>query len=145
MSGTAPPAHSVGRGPTQPPGGMPPPTSALLGDGTELDLHALAVAVTEIHLQRHPEDSERYGELAWAWCVHDTQHLMAWGVADLDFVGQLSWLAGLLAARGYPVANLYDCVVTCARVLRARCGAGAEEAARRMEDAVAGLTAPPAA
>lgn len=124
-----------GRGPTQLPGGMPPPTTATLPDGTEADLHTLAIKVTEIHLQRHPEDTERYGDLAWAWCVHDTQHLMAWGVDDTDFAGQLRWLAGLLEARGYPVANLYDCVHTCARVLRDEHGAAAEEAAARMDDA----------
>ena len=124
---------------------MPPPATGALSDGTEVDLHALAVAVTEIHLQRHPDDSERYGTLAWEWCVHDTQHLLAWAIGDLDFVGQLRWLAGLLHARGYPVANLYDCVLTCARVLRARCGVLAEEPARRMEDAVAGIDPPASA
>ena len=123
---------------------MPPPATGVLSDGTEVDLHVLAVAVTEVHLQRHPEDSERYGALAWEWCVHDTQHLLAWAIGDLDFVGQLRWLSSLLHARGYPVANLYDCVLTCARVLRARCGALGEEPARRMEDAVAGVD-PPAA
>lgn len=133
MSAVEPPTD--GRGPIDLPGGMPPPMSAMLPDGTPVDLNALAVSVTERHLQRHPEDAERYGELAWAWCVHDTQHLMAWGVADLDFAGQLRWLAGLLDARGYPVANLFDCVWTCASVLRHELGPGAETAARRMEDA----------
>lgn len=123
---------------------MAPPARAVLPDGSELDLHPLAVKVTEIHLQRHPEDGERYGELAWEWCVHDTQHLLSWAIGDLDFLGQLRWLAGVLQARGYPVANLYDCVHTCARVLRSECGATAQPAARRMEDAVTGDGAPEA-
>lgn len=133
MSGIG--SSSRGRGPTQPPGGMPPPTSAALPDGTEADLHALAVRVTEVHLQRHPEDTERYGDLAWEWCVHDAQHLMAWGIEDTDFAGQLAWLAGVLDARGYPLANLYDCVLTCARVLRQEHGDLAKAASARMEDA----------
>jgi hypothetical protein len=120
---------------------MPPPTSAMLPDQTPVDLNALAVSVAERHLRRHPEDTERYGELARAWCVHDAQHLMAWGIADLDFAGQLRWLAGVLDARGYPVANLFDCVLTCASVLRDEFGPGADTAARRMEDAARELAA----
>lgn len=138
---SAPESPTEGRGPTASPGGMPPPTHAVLPDATDVDLHDLAVKVTEIHLERHPEDGERYGDLAWEWCVHDTQHLMAWAVGDLDFSGQLRWLAGLLAARGYPVANLLDCVRTCARVLRCEHGAGAEESAARMEQAAHELEA----
>lgn len=127
--------RSRGRGPTQPPGGMAPPASARLPDGTDADLHALAIKVTEIHLERHPEDTERYGDLAWEWCVHDTQHLMAWAIEDTDLAGQLAWLGGVLDARGYPVANLYDCVLTCARVLREEHGHLAQAASTRMEDA----------
>jgi hypothetical protein len=114
---------------------MPPPAAATLPDGSEADLRGLAERVTDIHLQRHPEDANRYGDLARAWCIHDTQHLMAWGINDTDFAGQLGWLAGLLDARGYPVENLHDCVLTCARVLREAHGEAAEAAARRMEDA----------
>jgi hypothetical protein len=60
---------------------------------------------------------------------------MGWAVADLDFAGQLLWLAGVLAARDYPVANLYDCVLTCASILRQEFGAAGEPAAARMEQA----------
>jgi hypothetical protein len=139
LSAVRPPAD--GRGPVDLPGGMPPPTSAMLPDQTPVDLNPLAVSVAERHLRRHPEDTERYGELARAWCVHDAQHLMAWGIADLDFAGQLRWLAGVLDARGYPVANLFDCVLTCASVLRDEFGPGADTAARRMEDAARELAA----
>ena len=58
---------------------------------------------------------------------------MAWGIEDTDFAGQLGWLAGVLNARGYPVANLYDCVLTCARVLREEHGDLAQAASARME------------
>jgi hypothetical protein len=120
---------------------MAPPSSATLPDGSQVDLYALAVKVTEIHLERHPEDAERYGHLAWAWCVHDTQHLMSWAVGDLQFARQLRWLAGILDARGYPLGNLFDCVRACASVLRQEVGPGARDAARRMDDGAGELEA----
>lgn len=102
----------------EPPSGMAPPASARLPDGTVVDLAPLAQRITEAHLRRHPEDVARYGdELARAWCTHDNQHLLAWAIMDADLEGQLAWLARILDARGYPVANLVDNVATCAEIV----------------------------
>ena len=105
------------------PGGMPPPTDVDLPDGTVVDLRRLAERVAEIHLRRHPEDVERYGlDLAHEWCVHDHQHMLAWAIADLDLERQVLWLAGVLHARTYPVANLTDSLITAAGVVEEQLG-----------------------
>jgi hypothetical protein len=118
----------------EPPSGMPPPAATTMSDGTELDLAALAGAVAEVHLTRHPEDVERYGrELATAWCIHDVQHLINWAALDLDLSGQVAWLARVLDARGYPVANLADCLRTAGEVLaREHPRPAAQEVAARL-------------
>jgi len=61
-----------------PSGGMAPPSTATLANGTRLDLVALAREITEEHLARHPGELERYGDAVRAWCVHDNQHLLNW-------------------------------------------------------------------
>jgi len=66
-----------------PSGGMAPPSTATLTDGTQLDLLPLARAITEEHLVRHPDELERYGEAVRAWCTHDNQHLLHWAALDL--------------------------------------------------------------
>ncbi len=95
-----------------PAGGMAPPAVASLPDGTQLDLRALAHEISEAHLARHPEELERYGEAARAWCTHDNQHLLNWAALDLagsiDFDEQLRWLARILTARDYPIESLVD-------------------------------------
>ncbi len=103
---------------TAPPSGMPPPTSAATAGGEVVELVPLAEAVTERHLDQHPEDVTRYGrDLAWQWCVHDMQHVLAWAISDQDLEGQLRWLARVLGARDYPVHNLIDCTLTAADVV----------------------------
>ncbi len=124
------------RPPLSPPGGTPPPATATLMDGTAVDLQALAEKITDAHLERHPEDRERYGEeLARAWCTHDNQHLLAWAVADI-LPAQLAWLAGVLTARNYPLANLLDNVDTGAEAVRRQWpGAAGQEVSERMRAA----------
>src|SRR3954454_22034463 len=112
------PPHLRGRGgvtrrtPARP-GGTPPPADVRFGDA-RVALIPLAEAVARRHLDRHPDDLERYGELAWEWCVHDMQHVLGWafvetrGVLDLD--QQVAWLARVLDAREYPLGNLADCL-----------------------------------
>ena len=112
------------------PGGMPPPTEVELPDGTVVNIRSLAERVSEIHLRRHPEDVERYGaELAHDWCVHDHQHILAWAMADLELERQVLWLAGVLDARGYPVPNLTDSLLTAAGVIDEDIGGDAGTAA----------------
>ena len=97
---------------------MPPPEIAELPDGTVVSLRPIAERVSREHLSRHPEEIERYGaELASQWCVHDNQHVLGWAVQAPDVTGQLSWLASVLDARGYPVANLVECAQSAARAL----------------------------
>ena len=85
-----------------PPGGWPPPP----------EYRVLAEEVARRHLERHPEDVERYGDHALAWCVHDNQHILSWAAGDadgyVDLEKEIHWLAGVLGARGYPLANLAD-------------------------------------
>ena len=97
---------------------MAPPATVMTATGETVELVPLAEEVTRRHLARHQEDVTRYGhELAWEWCVHDMQHVLAWAIADQEFRGQLAWLARLLDARDYPVNNVFDCVVTAAEVV----------------------------
>jgi hypothetical protein len=101
---------------------MAPPVAATLPDGLVLELRPLAAEITDRHLRRHPEDLERYGEVAREWGIHDNQHLINWAVLDargaLSFSEQLGWLANVLGSRGYPLANLADNLVTGAQVMR---------------------------
>jgi hypothetical protein len=79
-------------------------------DGERLDLEALAAQVSDRYFERFPEDLERYGEVARAWELHDTQHLLSWAVGDaegfVDLERQALWLAGILDARDFPVEHL---------------------------------------
>lgn len=101
---------------------MAPPVAAKLPDDVLLELRPLACEITDRHLRHHPEDVERYGDVARDWCIHDNQHIMNWAVLDLDgalsFEEQLGWLANVLGSRGYPLANLADNLQTAAEVTR---------------------------
>jgi hypothetical protein len=101
---------------------MAPPVKATLPDGVVVDLGPLAREITDRHLRRHPEDTERYGDLAREWGVHDNQHLVNWAVLDvggaLSFEEQVAWLANVLGSRGYPLANLADNLDTAAQATR---------------------------
>ena len=84
---------------TAPPSGAAPPAT----------YRAQAEEVARRHLERHPEDVERYGEHAMAWCVHDNQYILDWAAQPyIDFEKEIRWLAGVLGARGYPLASLAD-------------------------------------
>jgi hypothetical protein len=123
---------------------MPPPRRAVLReDGRELDLELLAGRVADRHLERHPEDVTRYGAgLAREWCVHDVQHILNWAVheanGDFPLADRLAWLAGVLDARGYPVANLVSCVETTAEVAGPPLSPLLREGAARLREAAAG-------
>jgi hypothetical protein len=112
------------------PSGTPPPVEAPFGGG-RLRLPPLAGEVAARHLAAHPEDAARYGEdLAHEWAVHDMQHVLSWAFGEeAGFVvldQQVGWLARVLDARGYPLANLADCLRTAADVVEERVdGAGA--------------------
>jgi hypothetical protein len=117
-----------------------PPETVTLGDGTPVALRPLAELSAERHLRRHPEDLERYGDLARDWCIHDTQHLLQW--AGLEAAGQLAmatqveWLAGVLHARGYPLANLASNLETAAEVVDEALGEPGRPVAEALRAAV---------
>ena len=88
------------------PSGAPPPE-----DAGGLDLRELAIEVTERYAAEFPDEDERYEPKVWrAWCRHDTQYLLQWAVLDAEGATslgrQVDWLAGILAARGFPLDRL---------------------------------------
>ena len=105
-----------------PPSGMPPPVWAPLPGGGRADLRGLAERVAHRYFEAHPEHVERYGPAGWEWCVHDTQHLINWAVLDaggyVTLDEHVSWLAGVLAAREFPLDALRDHLTIIAGVLR---------------------------
>jgi hypothetical protein len=96
-------------GRTAPPSGWPPPTEARLG-GVPVALEPLAATIADRYFERFPEDLERYGDAARPWELHDTQHLLHWAIGDVEgtveLERQVHWLAGLLAARDFPLEHL---------------------------------------
>ncbi len=125
------------------PSGTPPPAEAPWAGG-RLALQPLAEEVARRHLAAHPEDADRYGEgLAHEWAVHDMQHVLSWAFGEAaGFVAleqQVGWLARVLDARGYPLANLADCLRTAGDVVAERVG-GAGAVAGRLRAAGDGVT-----
>ena len=91
---------------TSMPSGAPPPEEA-----GGLDLRVLAQRVTDRYAGEFPDEDERYDPAVWrAWCRHDTQYLLQWAVLDVEQMtsldAQVSWLAGILDARGFPLDRL---------------------------------------
>jgi hypothetical protein len=107
------------------PGGWPPPDTATLA-GAQVALNPLAIAVSERYFERHPDDLERYGELAREWEIHDTQHLLNWAIGDveghIDLEKQVGWLAGVLEARDFPLEHLASNLELAADVVEAPLG-----------------------
>jgi hypothetical protein len=118
------------------PTGWAPPAEAWFGSA-RVELIPLAREVSRRHLERHPEDLERYGELAEEWAVHDMQHVLHWAFGDfaglVELATQVGWLARVLGSRDYPVENLWSCLRTAAEVVEERVDGGAPVAARLRE------------
>jgi hypothetical protein len=115
---------------TAPPSGWPPPTEAQL-DGRRVELVPLAAEIADRYFTRHPEDLERYGsDVARAWEMHDTQHLVNWAIGDVEgFIvleERVRWLADVLAARDFPLDHLADNLEIAADVMGERSAAVAE-------------------
>ena len=125
---------------TAPPSGWPPPTASELG-GRRIELAPLAAEVSERYFARHPGDLERYGaDVARAWELHDTQHLVNWAIGDVEgFIAleeRVTWLADVLAARDFPLDHLADNLAIAADVVGERVGGGTP-VAERLRDAAA--------
>jgi hypothetical protein len=117
---------------TRPPGGAPPPRTAILtGGDAPIDLVALAEEICLRYRGEFPDERERYGDAGVAWCVHDNQHILGWAVGArngyTELNRQLDWLARVLAARDFPVERLARDLEIAADVVRERL-AGAEAA-----------------
>ena len=117
---------------TRPPGGTPPPRTAILSGGeAPIDLVALAEEICRRYRHEFPDEQERYGDAGVAWCIHDNQHILGWAVGArngyTDLNEQLGWLAGVLAARDFPVERLVRDLEIAADVVRERLD-GAERA-----------------
>jgi hypothetical protein len=119
---------------TDPPTGAPPPVAAELRDGETLDLRALAEEICDRYRAEFPDEQGRYGEAGAAWCVHDNQYLLNWAVLESNGYGgferQLTWLAGVLEARDFPLERL-------ARDLEIAAAVVEQEGARRPAEVLA--------
>ena len=117
--------------PLAPPSGHPPPERARLDDGTELDLRHLAAEVCRRYRHAYPDEQGRYGEAGVAWCLHDNQHLLNWAVLEVrgfgDMRGDVSWLAGVLEARQFPLDRLAHDLELAADVVREHAAAAPPE------------------
>ena len=112
-----------------PSGGTPPPATAFVR-GEAIHLAPLAHEISRRFLLEFPDERERYGDAALAWCVHDNQWLLGWAAEDLEvggthFADNVRWLARLLRARDYPTERLVRDLELAAQVV------GGENDARR--------------
>jgi len=95
---------------TAPPTGWPPPDQAVL-NGVAVELGALCDEIADRYFARFPDDLDRYGhEVARAWEIHDTRHVLSWAIGDVDghtdLDAQVTWLARVLQARNFPLEHL---------------------------------------
>ena len=93
-----------------PQGGHPAPTEASLGPDATLSLVPLAEDICRRYRAEFPDERERYGDAGIAWCIHDNQHLLNWGAAEVRGLyamqPHVAWLADVLDARDFPVDRL---------------------------------------
>ncbi len=117
--------------PLAPPSGHPPPERARLDDGTELRLRDLAAEICRRYREAYPDEQGRYGDVGVAWCVHDNQHLLNWAALEVrgfgDMRGDVSWLAGVLEARAFPLDRLAHNLELAADVVEAHAPAAPPE------------------
>ena len=105
-----------------PQGGHRAPTEAALGPDATLSLVPLAEEICRRYRAEFPDERERYGDAGIAWCVHDNQHLLNWGAAEVRGLyamqPQVAWLADVLEARDFPVDRLARNLDIAAEVIR---------------------------
>ena len=123
-----------------PPSGQAPPVAVELPSGEVLDLEHLAALVSDRYEAEFPDELARYGPAGRLWCLHDNQHLLNWAAWELGghvvLREQVAWLAGVLAARDYPLDRLARDLDICAEVVAAEVDGGAEMAALLADAAV---------
>ena len=111
-------------GRTAPPTGWPPPDTAVL-NGVAVQLGPLCEEIADRYFERFPDDLDRYGnEVARAWEIHDTRHVLSWAIADAegraDLNAQITWLARVLEARNFRLEHLATNLELAADVARER-------------------------
>jgi hypothetical protein len=144
MTGELPPPRRV-----EPPSGMAPPAAAPSpsGDGSEIDLYALAASTVQRYYAEFTDEDAVYGAVGRLWCQHDLQHLLNW--AALDVTGhvvldeQVAWLARILESRAFPILRLARSLEHGAGVVREELAddAGADAMAARLDGAAAMIRA----
>ncbi|MDP8907547.1 MAG: hypothetical protein M3N47_00195 [Chloroflexota bacterium] len=71
---------------------------------------ALASEICRRYLVAYPDDVQRYGDVATAWCIHDNQYLLFWAAESMNgYVNmkqEVAWLASVLEARHFPIDRL---------------------------------------
>lgn len=121
--------------PHPPAGGTAPPGFETIA-GSSVPLAPLAVEICARYRAEFGDEEGRYGDAGAAWCVHDVQWLLSWAALEErlpgTFAGQLEWLAGVLAARGFPLERLARCLELAAAVVGERLGDGAGACAERL-------------
>ncbi|HKG35724.1 MAG TPA: hypothetical protein VKA89_04700 [Solirubrobacterales bacterium] len=132
-----------------PPTGSAPPQEAELAGGEVLDLVRLATTICDRYRAEFPDEAERYGEAGIAWCRHDNQHILAWAAAAtrgfVDLGAKVDWLAGVLAARDFPVSRLARDLEIAADVVRGESLEGSGRLAAALAEAATALRHPSAA
>jgi hypothetical protein len=113
--------------------------------GRRVELAPIAAEIADRYFARHPGDLERYGaDVARAWEVHDTLHILNWAIGDLEgFIvldERVTWLADVLAARDFPLDHLAGNLEIAADVVEERVDGGAP-VAERLRAAAALVTA----
>lgn len=108
--------------------------------GESIHLAPLAHEICRRFLLEFPDDRERYGDAALAWCVHDNQWLLGWAAEDLDvggkhFANNVRWLARVLRARDYPTERLVRDLELAAEVVGAESEAHRELADKLLQGA----------
>jgi hypothetical protein len=94
-----------------PPSGANPPVQMLTAAGVVIELVPMARTICQHYMEEFPDEDERSGAAAPAWCLHDNQYLLAWAIQDardgtVDVVEQALWLREVLGRRGFPVDRL---------------------------------------
>jgi len=123
-----------------PTSGAAAPVAFDLGD-RQIDLGELAEELCDLYYELFPDELERDGETARAWCDHDARYLFAWALEEagsgaLDTVAQVNWLARVLEARNVPIEHFALRVeLACAVLERMIPGAVGTRAAARMAQA----------
>jgi len=103
--------------------------------GASVALRPLAETIADRYFASFPEDVQRYGgEVARAWEVHDTLHLLNWAIGAVEGYVELdrevAWLARVLDARDFPLEHLAVNLELAGDVVMERVEGGADVAGR---------------